>query len=128
MQVTIARLSDLGWSFAKFEVSGFEGYNNEESSEAKFTEINFKFRKKDERVDERKFDVKEFKKHFSEQTGLYIEDVTEYDDYVYVEFDSVEYDGELPTNTDNRLEKVAELYGFDEYEYSWPQKNVKFYW
>jgi hypothetical protein len=59
---------------------------------------------------------------------LYIEDVTEYDDYVYVEFDSVEYDGELPTNTDNRLEKVAELYGFDEYEYSWPQKNVKFYW
>lgn len=128
MQVTIARLSDLGWSFAKFEVGGFEGYNNEESSEAKFTEINFKFRKKDERVDERKFDVKEFKKHFSEQTGLYIEDVTEYDDYVYVEFDSVEYDGELPTNTDNRLEKVAELYGFDEYEYSWPQKNVKFYW
>ena len=31
MQVTIARLQDLGWSFAKFDVTGFEGYNNDET-------------------------------------------------------------------------------------------------
>lgn len=128
MQVAIARLSDIGWSFAKLNVDGFEGYNNEESPEAKFNHIEFKFRKKDEKIGEKKFDVGEFKKHFSEQTGLYIQDVTEHDDNVYVEFDSVDYDGELPRNVDDRLERVAELYGFAHFDYRWPQKYVYFFW
>lgn len=128
MQVSIARLSDLGWSLAKFNVDGFEGYNNEESPEAKFNYIEFKFKKKDEKVGENKFDVEEFKKHFAEQTGLYIDEVKEHDDNVYVEFDSIDYDGELPRNVDDRLEKVAELYGFATFDYQWPQKHVYFFW
>lgn len=128
MQVTIARLSDIGWSFAKFNVNGFEGYSNDESPEAKFNEIEFKFKKKDEKSGERKFDVEEFKKHFVEQTSLHILDVTEHDDNVYVEFDSIDFDGELPRNVDDRLEKVAELYGFATFDYSWPQKHVYFFW
>ena len=128
MQVTIARLSDLGWSFAKFNVNSFEGYDNDKSSEAKFNYIEFKFTKKDERVGENKFDVEEFKKHFSEQTGLYIDNVKEHDDNVYVEFDSIDYDGELPRNVDDRLERVAELYGFATFDYRWPQKHVYFFW
>lgn len=128
MQVTIARLSDLGWSFAKFIVDSFEGYDNDGSSEAKFNYIEFKFTKKDERVGENKFDVEEFKKHFSEQTGLYIDNVKEHDDNVYVEFDSIDYDGELPRNIDDRLERVAELYGFATFDYQWPQKHVYFFW
>lgn len=128
MQVTIARLSDLGWSFAKFNVDSFEGYDNDESPEAKFNEIEFKFKKKDEKVGEKKFDVAEFKKHFSEQTSLYVKDVTEYDDNVYVEFDSIDFDGELPRNTDDRLERVKELYGFATYDYRWPEKHVYFFW
>lgn len=128
MQVTIARLSDMGWSFVKFIVNGFEGYDNDESPMAKFNEIEFKFKKKNEKSGEKKFDVEEFKKHFSEQTSLYVKDVTEYDDNVYVEFDSIEYDGELPRNTDDRLEKVKELYGFATYDYRWPEKHVYFFW
>ena len=122
MQVVIARLSDLGWSLVKFEP-----YSTEEK-EIKFHTIDFKFTKKDERVGEKKFDVEEFKKHFSEQTALYIEHVKEYDDNVYVEFDSIEYDGELPRNTDDRLERVKELYGFATYDYRWPNKFVYFFW
>ena len=122
MQVVIARLSDLGWSLVKFEP-----YSTEEK-EIKFHTIDFKFTKKDERVGEKKFDVEEFKKHFSEQTALYIEHVKEYDDNIYVEFDSIEYDGELPRNTDDRLERVKELYGFATYDYRWPEKHVYFFW
>ena len=128
MQVVIGRLSDLGWSLSKFNVDSFEGYNNEELPEAKFNYIEFKFKKKDEKVSENKFDVEEFKKHFSEQTGLYIDNVKEHDDNVYVEFDSIDYDGELPRNVDDRLERVAELYGFATFDYRWPQKHVYFFW
>jgi predicted kinase len=128
MQVTIARLSDIGWSFAKFNVNGFEGYDNDDSPEAKFNEIEFKFKKKDEKSGEKKFDVEEFKKHFVEQTSLHILDVTEHDDNVYVEFDSIGLYGELPRNVDDRLEKVAEIYGFATFDYSWPQKHVYFFW
>jgi len=122
MQVVIARLSDFGWSLVRFEP-----YSTEEQ-EIKFHTIDFKFKKKDEKVGENKFDVAEFKKHFSEQTSLYINDVYVSDDNIYVEFDSVEYDGELPRNTDDRLERVAELYGFAHFDYRWPDKNVKFFW
>ena len=122
MQVVIARLSDFGWSLVRFEP-----YSTEEQ-EIKFHTIDFKFKKKDEKVGENKFDVTEFKKHFSEQTSLYINNVYVSDDNIYVEFDSVEFDGELPRNTDDRLERVKDLYGFATYDYRWPDKNVKFFW
>ena len=122
MQVVIARLSDLGWSLVKFEP-----YSTEEK-EIKFHTIDFKFKKEDKKVGEKKFDVEEFKKHFSEQTGLYVEHVKEYDDNIYVEFESIEYDGELPRNTDDRLEKVADLYGFATFDYQWPNKYAYFFW
>jgi hypothetical protein len=128
MQVIIARLSDIGWSFAKFNVNGFEGYANDESPEAKFNEIEFKFKKKDEKSGERKFDTNEFRANFDHHTSLHILDVKEYDDNVYVEFDSIEYDGELPRNTDDRLERIKELYGFAHFDYQWPQKHVYFFW
>lgn len=122
MQVVIARLSDFGWSLVRFEP------HSTEEQEIKFHTIDFKFKKKDEKVGENKFDVTEFKKHFSEQTSLYINNVYVSDDNIYVEFDSNDYDGELPRNTDDRLERVAELYGFATYDYRWPDKNVKFFW
>jgi predicted kinase len=128
MQVTIARLQDLGWSFAKFDVTGFEGYNNDETPDAKFNTIDYKFRKTDKKIGDKKFDIEQFKKYFSEKTGLHIEDITEYDDNVYVEFDSVDYDGELPRDVDDRLERVAELYGFATFDYRWPNKYVYFFW
>ena len=122
MQVVIARLSDFGWSLVRFEP------HSTEEQEIKFHTIDFKFKKKDEKVGENKFDVTEFKKHFSEQTSLYINNVYVSDDNIYVEFDSIEFDGELPRNTDDRLERVADLYGFATYDYRWPDKNVKFFW
>jgi len=128
MQVTIARLSDMGWSFAKFNVNSFEGNGNDESTEAKFNEIEFKFKKKDEKSGERKFDTNEFRANFEHHTRLHILDVKEYDDSVYVEFDSIDYDGELPRNTDDRLERVKELYGFATVDYRWPNKYVYFFW
>ena len=128
MQVVIARLSDIGWSFAKFNVNSFEDYANDDSPEAKFNEIEFKFKKKDEKSGERKFDTNEFRVNFDHHTSLHILDVKEYDDNVYVEFDSIEYDGELPRNTDDRLERVKELYGFAHFDYQWPQKHVYFFW
>lgn len=122
MQVVIARLSDFGWSLVRFEP------HSTEEQEIKFHTIDFKFKKKDEKVGENKFDVTEFKKHFSEQTSLYINNVYVSDDNIYVEFDSIEFDGELPRNTDDRLERVKDLYGFATYDYRWPDKNVKFFW
>ena len=123
MQVTIARLSDLGWSLVKFEP-----YSTEEQDTIKFHTIDFKFKKKDEKVGEKKFDTNEFRANFEHHTGLHILDVTEHDDNVYVEFDSNDYDGELPRNTDDRLERVAELYGFAHFDYRWPDKFVYFFW
>ena len=123
MQVTIARLSDLGWSLVKFEP-----YSTEEQDTIKFHTIDFKFKKKDERVGEKKFDTNEFRSNFEHHTSLHILDVTEHDDNVYVEFDSNDYDGELPRNTDDRLERVAELYGFAHFDYRWPDKFVYFFW
>jgi predicted kinase len=123
MQVVIARLSDLGWSLVKFEP-----YSTEEQEIIKFHTIDFKFKKKDEKSGERKFDINEFRANFEHHTSLHILDVTEHDDNVYVEFDSIEYDGELPRNTDDRLERVKELYGFATFDYSWPQKHVYFFW
>ena len=122
MQVVIARLSDLGWSLVKFEP-----YSTEEK-EIKFHTIDFKFKKEDEKVGEKKFDTNEFKTNFEHHTSLLLLDVKEHDDNVYVEFDSIEYDGELPRNTDDRLERVKELYGFATYDYRWPQKHVYFFW
>ena len=123
MQVVIARLSDLGWSLVKFEP-----YSTEEQEIIKFHTIDFKFKKKDERVGEKKFDTNEFRVNFEHHTSLHILDVKEHDDNVYVEFDSIEYDGELPRNTDDRLERVAELYGFAHFDYRWPDKFVYFFW
>ena len=123
MQVTIARLSDLGWSLVKFEP-----YSTEEQDTIKFHTIDFKFKKKDEKVGEKKFDTNEFRSNFEHHTSLHILDVTEHDDNVYVEFDSNDYDGELPRNTDDRLERVAELYGFAHFDYRWPDKFVYFFW
>lgn len=123
MQVVIARLSDLGWSLVKFEP-----YSTEEQEIIKFHTIDFKFKKKDERVGEKKFDTNEFRANFEHHTSLLLLDVKEHDDNVYVEFDSIEYDGELPRNTDDRLERVKELYGFATYDYRWPQKHVYFFW
>jgi len=123
MQVVIARLSDLGWSLVKFEP-----YSTEEQEIIKFHTIDFKFKKKDEKSGERKFDTNEFRVNFEHHTRLHILDVKEHDDNVYVEFDSIEYDGELPRNTDDRLERVKELYGFATYDYRWPDKKVYFFW
>jgi predicted kinase len=128
MQVTIARLQDLGWSFAKFDVTGFEGYNNDETPDAKFNTIDYKFKKTDKKIGDKKFDVEQFKKYFSEKTGLHIENIKEYDDNIYVEFESIDFDGELPRNVDDRLERVAELYGFATFDYRWPNKYVYFFW
>jgi hypothetical protein len=128
MQVTIARLQDLGWSFAKFDVTGFEGYNNDETPDAKFNTIDYKFKKTDKKIGDKKFDVEQFKKYFSEKTGLHIKNIKEYDDNIYVEFESIDFDGELPRNVDDRLERVAELYGFATFDYRWPEKHVYFFW
>lgn len=129
MQVTIARLSDLGWSLGKFDIVSEPPYGIDRwDSEVEINEINFGFRKKNVKSDEKKFDIAEFEKDFINKTGLHILDVTEHDDNIYVQFDSVSYDGELPRNVDDRLKEVAELYGFEHFDYIWPAKHVFFFW
>jgi hypothetical protein len=83
---------------------------------------------KDEKSGERKFDTNEFRVNFEHHTSLHIENIKEYDDNIYVEFESIDFDGELPRNVDDRLERVAELYGFATFDYRWPQKHVYFFW
>lgn len=127
MQVTIDKLADLDWSFAKFEVGTFGEQRREGSPESEIGLINFKFTKKQVKG-ENKFSLEEFKKSFSKQTGLYVTAAKDYDRLVTVEFDSIAYDGELPRDIEKRFEKVIELYGFATYDYRWPQKEVDFYW
>lgn len=127
MQVTIAKLADLDWSFAKFEVGTFSEKRRDGSPESEIGLINFKFTKKQVKG-ENKFSLEEFKTRFSSQTGLYVTGAKDYGQLVTVEFDSIAYDGELSRDIERGFEKVIELYGFASYDYRWPQKEVDFYW
>jgi hypothetical protein len=128
MQVTIARLSDLDWNLSDFEVSVDSG-GNLKNFEPKFHSIEYKFSKPDEKVEgEIKFNIEEFKPNFEQNVGVYIRDVKENFDNIFVEFETLDYNGELPRNIEDRLERILQLYGFETYEYQWPNKYVNFFW
>jgi hypothetical protein len=127
MQVSIARLQDLGWNLTKFEVSTYEG--NLKSIEPKFNFIEYKFSKPDEKTEgDKKINIERFKSNFENNVGVYIDNIKEYDDNIYVEFDSIDYNGELPKNIEDRLERIADLYGFSTVDYQWPDKAAHFFW
>jgi hypothetical protein len=127
MQVSIARLQDLGWVLTKFEVSTYEG--SLKSVEPKFNFIEYKFIKPDQKLEgERKFDLEEFKTYFYNHAGMNVEEIKDYDDRVYVEFSSNYYNGDFPDDLDDRFSKICDRWGFAEYDYAGGSTDVSFYW
>ncbi len=130
MQVVIGRLSDYDWILSHFEVDSYEGtFQNSNEPKPMFRAVEYKFVRQDQKIEgDRKFDLKNFVTDFVNKTGMNIEEITDYDEMVYIEFSSNYYDGEIPSDLDNRFSKICDRWGFAEYEYHNGASDVAFHW
>jgi len=139
MQVVISRLSDYDWILSYFEVDSYEGsYQNSNEPKPMFRSVEYKFVRKDQKIEgDRKFDLKSFKTDFENKTGMNIDGYRmltrphtprgmRRDDGISIEFSSNYYDGEFPSDLDDRFSKICDRWGFEEYDFS-PGK-VSFFW
>jgi predicted kinase len=130
MQVPIARISDMGWKFNSLDIKSYKT----DHEEPNFSYIEYKFTKPDEKIsDDKKFDINEFGQSFKKLTELDIKNI-EYDDsnkstiMLTVHFGINTYDGELPREIEDRLDKVADLYGADNWDWFKSRQYVVYYW
>jgi len=139
MQVVISRLSDYDWILSHFEIDSYEGsYQNSNEPKPMFRAVEYKFVRKDQKIEgDRKFDLKSFKTDFENKTGMNIDGYRmltrphtprgmRRDDGISIEFSSNYYDGEFPSDLDDRFSKICDRWGFEEYDFS-PGK-VSFFW
>jgi predicted kinase len=128
MQVVIARLEDDEWKLADFDVNVVDS-DPKNGIKPIFKYIDYKFIRQDQKIEvDRKFDLKNFKTDFVNKTGMNIEEITDHDDMVYIEFSSNYYDGEIPSDLDDRFSKICDRWGFTEYEYHNGASDVAFHW
>ncbi len=140
MQVPIARILDMGWKFNNLDIKSYQSTGLNE--EPNFSYIEYKFTKPDEKVsDGKKFDINEFGQEFEKLTELDIKNI-DYDDgdlrvngsnskptiMLTVHFGINTYDGELPRGIEDRLDKVADLYGADDWDWFKSRQYVVYYW
>lgn len=131
MQVPIARILDMGWKFNNLDIKSYQSTGLNE--EPNFSYIEYKFTKPDEKVsDDKKFDINEFGQEFEKLTELDIKNI-DYNDskptiMLTVHFGINTYDGELPRGIEDRLDKVADLYGADDWDWFKSRQYVVYYW
>ena len=125
MQVVIAKISDYDWVLANFEVLSHEGPFR--APKPVFKCVEYKFTKPDQNLEtDRKFDLKSFKTDFENKTGMNIDDCVNFDDGISIEFSSNYYDGEFPSNLEDRFGNLCDRWGFEQYEFV--LGKVSFYW
>lgn len=115
MTPVINRLSELGWKANNFDVKKIQGSNNKEMN-FRFTGITYTFTKPDIKTEDEPPRIDEIKKRF-EHFGLNVEDI-EYDGNIcYVGAESYAYDGEIPSDIEDKLDRMIVELGFDYYEH-----------
>lgn len=126
MQIPLARIIDMDWNFKGFKVKSYDRGDNKPD----FSYIEYEFNKPDQIVkDEPEFNLNKFGDKFEKLTELQIENIEEMNDgNITVYFSSKEYDGELPRDIEERLDKVAAFWGCDDWQLNRRNYSVDYYW
>lgn len=128
MAVVIDRLKQDGWFFTKMNMGNYVTIEDK----LYFTNLDYEFSKSSEVVDTKLPKEEEVADVFNSTVpGLRTQpkNIDVYDNFVEVEFDSIEYDGEIPNGIENYFDKVVDLLGFAEYEYDRRQPwGIKFWY
>lgn len=111
MQIPLARIIDMGWNFKGFKVKSYDRGDGKPD----FSYVEYEFNKPDQIAEGGEFNLDTFSDKFEELTELQIEHIEEVDDKITVYFSSIEYDGELPRDIEDRLDKVAGFWGCDDW-------------
>lgn len=134
MQVTIARIVDMGWKFKSFDIKSYESSSLSGSPERPtFSYIEYKFSKPDKEVsDGQKFDAVDFRQKFEELTELDIESI-DYDDsdkttMLTIHYSPKTYDGELPRDIEDKLDEISNLYSTSDWDWFKARQYVVYYW
>jgi hypothetical protein len=115
MTTIIKRIADLGWDFDNFSVETPKG-SNKEKTNFRFTYITYTFTKPDVRTEDEPPSIDEIKKRF-EHFGLNVEDILYDGNICHVGAESYAYDGEIPEDIEDKLDRMIQELGFDYYEH-----------
>lgn len=111
----VGRVKDMGWLIGKFEQFQDES--------GKFTTLSYTFTKPDIKTDSDIPVEDEIIKQF-EFFGLKVEEI-EYDgNIINVGAESFNYDGEIPSDIEDKLDRMIQKFGFDFYEHETHQGNT----
>jgi hypothetical protein len=117
MSIVIDRLKQDGWLLIKMDIVNT---NWEENKELYISNLDYHFSKSTQKINDDLPSAEEVADTFNSTVpGLRTKtnDVTIYDSFVEIEFDSIQYDGEIPNNVELYFDKMLDLLGFSEYEY-----------
>jgi len=115
MTTVVKRLGDIGWDFDDFNVSTPRGSSNEKTN-FRFTTITYTFIKPDVKTEDEPPTIDEIKKRF-EYFGLNVEDIEYEDNICHVSAESSAYNGEIPHDIEDKLDRMIQELGFDYYEH-----------
>lgn len=115
MSANIDRLKDKGWEQSDFNLGKYKSTN---TTKFRLTEVSYVFKKPDVITESELPTIEEIKSKF-EKFGLNAEDV-EYEldaNMCHVGAESYAYDGEIPDDIDDKLDRMIEELGFDYQEH-----------
>jgi hypothetical protein len=121
------RLEDNGWVMSDLRIGNTYKDDNNEVIQ---TYITYQFSKPDEILDDSERVGKEdILKAFEGILFIERSNIQIYDNYVVIGFDSLTYDGKLPSlsSLENIFDKICDTLGFSEYEYNEGDWGVKFW-
>jgi hypothetical protein len=122
------RLKDNGWSMSDLKIANT--YDAEFKTGVVQSYISYRFSKPDEILDDSERVGKEdILKAFEGILFIERSNIQIYDTYVIIGFDSLTYDGKLPSlsSLENIFDKICDTLGFSEYEYNEGDWGVKFW-
>jgi hypothetical protein len=122
------RLEDNGWSMSDLKIGNT--YKNDYDEVIHTSYISYQFSKPDEILDDSERVGKEdILKAFEGILFIERSNIQIYDNYVVIGFDSLTYDGKLPSlsSLENIFDKICDTLGFSEYEYHEGDWGVKFW-
>ncbi len=115
MVPAVSRIVDMGWSMNKFDFS--------DTNSGEFISISYYFTKPDIKTDSDIPTKDDIIKQF-EFFGLKVEEI-EYDgNIIHVGAESFSYDGEIPSDIEDKLDRMIQKFGFDYYEHGTHQGNT----
>lgn len=119
MGAVIGRLKNNGWLLSDLKI---ETTNWDEKKDTSISNLDYHFSKPTETLnsDELPKESEIAKVFNSNVLDLQTEEnnITVYDNYVDIGFDSISYNGEIPNNVESYFQKVADILGFTEFEYN----------